>query len=201
MSGQLWLPFNGMVEHGAEEGGELGVALAGTGKRVDGSIRVGVRAAGVGKLCLKPAAVVGKEGLCLDKGVIVGNGIDLPVEALPVGQAIGLSGLEDLRGAMAGFTPAVMMSELIAGGRVALEIAGMADRVCFLTALMDNAAVGVAVGLTAVDNAVAGESSVNLTDGVLEDNTCHVATLWLRLGYSVIILITYKSHKNNIRIS
>ena len=26
MSGQLWLPFNGMVEHGAEEGGELGVA-------------------------------------------------------------------------------------------------------------------------------------------------------------------------------
>lgn len=154
------------VDECTDERWELGVTLAGAGCGVDGCLRVGKLAACVGKLGTEAGTIVVIESESFFLRVVVGDVIELAMETLLVGQAVQLCGLEDLRSTMAGFTPAVMVGKFVARCRSLVPIARMADGISFLPSFEDDATRLVAVFLLSVDDALAGEGSVDLTDGV-----------------------------------
>lgn len=161
------------VDECADEGGELGVTLAGTSFRVDGRLRVWTLAACVGELGFEAGSIVIIESESFLLRVVVGDVIELAMETLLVGQAVRLCGLEDLRSTMAGFAPAVMVGEFVARCRCLVPIARMADGISFLPSFEDDAAGLVAEFLLTVDDALAGEGSVDFTDGVFKNDACH----------------------------
>ena len=65
--------FELVVDDGAEEGGELGIAFAGAFERVKGCIGIGVCSARVGELGVEAVFVLGEESAGFVKGVVVGD--------------------------------------------------------------------------------------------------------------------------------
>ena len=111
-----------MVEDGTQESGELGIAFACAGDRVDGRLRVGMCAARVGELGVIASAVVGKESAGFVECVVVGNAAE-PATELLVGEELGLlvsrgfvkaGDKENLRGASARFEPPCLVRQLCA---------------------------------------------------------------------------------------
>ena len=135
--------FEGLVEHGTDEGGELEVALGFACLRFDGGLRVGVFASDVGKLFLVAGfevvvelqgffgcVVVGDVARQFDDSFHFGMGLAFFGRVRVLARAfdaLGLTGSEYLRGAVACFTPAVVVLQFFAFGRVLLEVARMAD--------------------------------------------------------------------------
>ena len=74
--------FECVIEDGASEGGEQGIAASYAGNGVDGGLRVGMCAARVRELGAKAGAVVGKKCASFVRGVIVGDMIELAMETL-----------------------------------------------------------------------------------------------------------------------
>ena len=71
-----------MVKDSTQESGELGIAFACAGDRVDGRLRVGMCAACVGELGVVASAVVGKECAGFVECVVVRDAAELAVELL-----------------------------------------------------------------------------------------------------------------------
>ena len=81
LSGQdLQGGFECLVEHGAEEGGELEIAATCAGNGVDWGLRVGMRAACVGKLGAIAGFVVVEECAGFFRGVVVRDAAELAME-------------------------------------------------------------------------------------------------------------------------
>lgn len=167
------------VEHGADEGGELEVTLGFSCGFVDGGLRVGVSATDIWELPLIAGLEVVVELQGFFRRVVVGDvacrfddTLHLGFGAAFLGREVGvqarafdalrLSGLENLRGAMARLLPAVLVLQLLALRRVFLEVARAADSICLLLAFKDDSAAIVAVLLLTADNAVLLNRSVDL---------------------------------------
>ena len=129
-----------MVDDSAEEGGELGIAFASAGDGVNGSLRVGMLATGVGKLGLVAGMVVSEEGAGFVEGVVVGDAVELAAELLLfeelrlfVGRGFVKAGdKENLRGATAGFAPTVEIGEFGTLERCFLVVARVLDGIGLL---------------------------------------------------------------------
>jgi len=164
-----------VVEDGTQESGELGVASACAGDRVDGRLRVGMCAACVGELGVIASAEVGKECAGFVECVVVGDAAELAVELL-IGEELGLlvgrgfvktCDKKNLRGASARFEPPCLVRQLCALGRVLLEVARVLHDIRFLLAFHDNSTAFVAVLLLTVDDVVRlAQCPVNLVKGV-----------------------------------
>ena len=131
-----------MVKDSTEEGGELGIAAGCAGDGVDGSLRIGMLATGVGELGLVACFVFGEECAGFGKGIEIGDVVELAMETflgkecfLLRGKVFGRDGgrelveagdKENLRGATAGFEPAVLVGEFGTFRRILLEEIGRA---------------------------------------------------------------------------
>lgn len=174
-----------MVEYGAEEGGELGIAATCAGDGVDGCLWVGMLTARVGELGLVAGAVLGKECAGFVKGVEIGDVVELAAELLLFEELRLFVGWgfvkacdeENLRGTAAGFAPTVEIGELGTLERCLLVVARVLDGVGLLYALMDDSTAFVAVLLLAVDDFVLADGAVNLGKGMSEIDFCHIMML------------------------
>ena len=177
----LFMRFQFGVEHGTDESWELEVTLGLAGAIVDWGLRVGMLATDIGELFFVAGFVVVVELQGFFGRVVVGDVarhfhdmFDLCDGAALLGcevrvltrafDALWLSGLEYLRGAVASLFPTVVVLQFLAFRRVFLEIAGTSDRIRLLPAFMDYSAFVIAVLLLAADNAVLLDCSVNLIE-------------------------------------
>lgn len=172
-----------MIEHGAQEGRELGIASACTANRVDGRLRVGMSAACIGELGAITGFVLVQECAGFVNRVVVGDAVESAVETffgeerfLLLGKVLGRevggqlvkTGNEEyLRCASARFEPTSLVRQLGTLGRVLLEIARVFHDVRFLLAFHDNPAAFVAVLFLTVDDVVGlAQCPVNLVKRV-----------------------------------
>ena len=125
------------VDHGADEGIEAAVAFVGLRGAVDGCLRIGMRASAAGDLSIKTL--------------------------LPVFAAVWVVDLSMC--ALAGFAPTVVVRELGAPWRIALEVARMEDSVSFLLSFENDSSVLVTEHFLSRDDASLVERAADLGKG------------------------------------
>ena len=167
--------FQFKVEHGADEVGELSIALRGLGDGIKGRLRVRFGAMGRGIGCGTIGAarelgkvtfvVMGIKSMGFLRRVEVWDVIKLAVETLLVGESVRLGRLKDLRGPQTSFAPAVVVGEFGTLRRGLLPIARVLDLVGFLPSFVDDTAAFVAVLLLTIDDAFAFKCAVEFGDG------------------------------------
>ena len=162
-----------MVEHGADEGWELGVLFAFASLWINGRLGVWVFAMGVGQLSLITTAEILEQCTGFFQSVVVGDLIVTAFEELLLGWSVGLGCLQDLGCAAACLAPKVVIGKFCTCFRALFEITRILDSIRFLFAFVNDTTIDSEFFLTVDNVATLAESAVDLGNRVVEGNLCH----------------------------
>ena len=174
-----------MVEHGADEGWELGVLFAFASLWINGRLGVWVFATGVGQLGFITTAEILEQSAGFFQGIIVRDFIVTAFEELLLGWSVGLGCLQDLCSTAACLLPSRLIGEFGSLGRGFLPITRVLDSIGFLLAFVNDTTVDTVFLLTIDNVAALAERAVDLRNGMVEGNLCN----------SLISLKGFKSFK------
>ena len=154
-----------MVEHGTDEGWELGILFAFASLWINGCLGVWVFATGVGQLSLIATAEILEQCAGFFQNVVVGDFTNTAFEELLFGWSVGLGGLQDLGSTAACLLPSSLIGEFGSLSRGFLPVTRVLDSIGFLLAFMNDATVD-AVFLLAINNVAAlAERAINVLCG------------------------------------
>ena len=140
-----------MVEHGADEGWELGILFAFASLWINGCLGVWVFATSIGNLSLIATAEVLKQSAGFFQSVVVGDLTNTAFEELLLGWSVGLGCLQDLGSTAACLAPKVVIGKFGTCFRALFEITRVLDSIGFLLAFVNDTTIDSEFFLT-VDN-------------------------------------------------
>ena len=162
-----------MVEHGADEGWELGVLFAFASLWINGRLGVWVFATSIGNLSLITTAEILEQCAGFFQSVVVGDLTNTTFEELLLGWSVRLGCLQDLGSTAACLLPSSLIGEFGSLGRGFLPITRVLDSIGFLLAFVNNTTVNTVFLLTIDNVAALAERTMNLRNGMVEGNLCH----------------------------
>ena len=149
----------------ADESIETGIALTFARHGVYGCVR------------LSTTELILEAGLPVAEDVEVFFGRERTV--MSSGISFGLGSEQDAFSLGRSSFEAVLTLQFLAGSRVALPVARMADSIGFGSGLIDDATFVVAIGFSAVDDTAFAEGAADVADRVLVINSCHICVYYV----------------------
>ena len=162
-----------MVEHGADEGRELGVLFAFASLWINGCLGVWVFATGVGQLGVITTAEILEQCAGFFQSVVVGDLTNTAFEELLLGWSVGLGCLQNLGSTAACLAPKVVIGKFGTCFRGLFEITRILDSIRFLFAFVNDTTIDSEFFLTVDNVATLAESAVDLGNGMVEGNLSH----------------------------